>query len=188
MLNTWLGAPGWTEREALLRAHPEQGSESGREAMHLVRMLHPEVDALEQLDHILGEIAARSLDGVLTELRAAHDHAELVQRWLETPTWSASWRFPREHPELASDPRTPTLLEAGSGDPMTAQHLGIARLSARMPIAEVYDAVTDRDMAVDTAMDVVEYGDDTIVVRLARDHHSAGVSWSSIVTALGITA
>ncbi|MDQ3151888.1 MAG: hypothetical protein M3R63_09260 [Actinomycetota bacterium] len=42
---------------------------------------------------------------------------------------------------------------------MIAQHLGITHLASRMPLGEVYDAVTDLEMAVDTAMGCVERGD-----------------------------
>ncbi len=103
---------------------------------------------------------------MLAELRAAQDHAELLQRWLQTPTWSDSRRFLQQYPELISEPRTLDLLEAGSDDPMMAQHLGIALLTARMPLAEVYDTVTDLDMAVDTARNAVEKGDHSMLGEL----------------------
>lgn len=44
--------------------------------------------ACVQVAGILDDIAARSLDDVLTEFRAADEHADLLQRWPATETWS----------------------------------------------------------------------------------------------------
>ncbi|MDQ3885697.1 MAG: hypothetical protein M3308_01440, partial [Actinomycetota bacterium] len=159
MLNAWLGAPGWEEREDLLRQHVGELSERWREELGLIQELYPDVETLGWLKTILDDAAARGLDTVLSELREASDHAELVQRWLATETWSESRALLQRHPELAVDPRTLAVLEAGARDAVVAQHLGIARLAARMPVAEVYDTVLDLDIAVDTAMGCVERGD-----------------------------
>jgi len=159
MLNAWLGAPRWAEREDLLRQHAGELSERWREEFGLIQELYPDVAALGWLGTILDDAAARGLDTVLSELREASDHADLVQRWLATETWSESRALLQRHPQLASDPRTLAALEAGASDAVMAQHLGIARLAARMPVAEVYDAVLDLDIAVDTAMGCVEQGD-----------------------------
>ena len=171
-LNHWLGAAGWGEREFLLRTHPDLSCESGRAAVHLAGALYPEVEPLTQLADILDDIAARSLEQVLAEFRATQEHAELLQRWLTTTTWSQSRDFLQAHPGLASDPHTLAMLQAGIEDPLLAQHLGITRLAIRMPIAEVYDAVTDREMAVDTAMGCVERGDSAMLgdLFLAAPH------------------
>ncbi|MGQ0777760.1 MAG: hypothetical protein ACT4NY_25690 [Pseudonocardiales bacterium] len=158
-LNQWLGAAGWTEREALLRTHNDLHCDVGRETVQLAGALYPEVEPIAQLSDILDDIAARGLDQVLAEFRAAHEHADLLRRWLATATWSESRDIVQAHPGLISDPRTVTALQAGAEDLMLAQHLGIVGLATRMPIAEVYDAVTDLEMAVDTAMSCVERGD-----------------------------
>jgi len=154
-----LGAASWAEREDLVRTHAGHLIEHRREELGLAQVLYPEVDALGHLASLLDDVAARGLDTVLTEHREASDHADLVRRWLATPTWSDSRDLLQHHPELTSDPRTLAALQAGADDPMVAQHLGIARLTTRMPVAEVYDAVTDLAIAVDTAMDCVERGD-----------------------------
>jgi hypothetical protein len=166
IMNDWLGTAGWAEREALLRTHDDLRSETGRASLQLACTLYPEVEPLAQLAGILDAIATHGLDLVLAELRAAHEHADLLQRWLDTQTWPESRDFLQAHPGLVSDPRTLAALQTGINDPMLAQHLGIALLAARMPIAEVYDAVTDLEMAVDTAMGCVEQGDTAMLTEL----------------------
>lgn len=158
VLNTWLGATSWAERQSLLRENLDLGS-SRHEELRLAQMLYPEVTSLAELATIIDDIAARGADTVLTELGAIHAHADLLRRWLDTPTWTASRALLRQEPGLLSDPRTLTALENAADDPVIAQHLGIARLATRMPIDEVYDLVIDVSMAVDAAMAYVENGD-----------------------------
>ena len=55
------------------------------------------------------------------------------------------------------------MLDSGSDDPLIAQHLGIARLATRLPLAEIYDLITDPADATDTALDAVEQGDADLV-------------------------
>jgi hypothetical protein len=171
-LNHWMSAAGWGERESLLRTHSQLSCESGRDAVRLAGALYPEVEPLRQLADILEAIAAFGLERVLAEFRATQEHAELLQRWLATTTWGQSREFLQSNPELAYDPRTLATLQAGIEDPLLAQHLGITRLATQMPIAEVYDAVTDREMAVDTAMGCVERGEATMLgdLFLAAPH------------------
>lgn len=158
VLNTWLGATSWAEQQSLLRENLDLGS--GRhEELRLAQMLYPEVTSLAELATIIDDIAARGADTVLAELGAIHAHADLLRQWLDTPTWTASRAFLRQEPGLLNDPRTLTALKNAADDPVIAQHLGIARLATRMPIAEVYDLVMDVSMAVDTAMAYVENGD-----------------------------
>ena len=159
VLNHWLSAASWEDRESLLRTDPGLNSQDGRDTVRLACELYPEVQPLAQLAHILDNIAARGLDDILAEHRAAHQHADLLRQWLTTETWSASREFLQAHPGLLSDPRTLAALQAGADDPVFAQYLGVARLANRMPIPEVYDAITDRDMAVDAAMGCIEHGD-----------------------------
>ncbi|HEU0088346.1 MAG TPA: hypothetical protein VFQ77_11965 [Pseudonocardiaceae bacterium] len=158
-LDEWLAAADWATCESLIRAHADLWSGQGRETLRLAQALYPEVEALTQLGAILDAVAAHGLDQVLADLRSRGEHAELLEEWLATETWSQSRDFLHAHPELATDPRTIGALEAGAEDPVMAQHLGIARLTTHLPLADVYDTVTDHDIAVDTAMGFVENGE-----------------------------
>ena len=46
--------------------------------------------------------------------------------------------------------------QPGQDDPLIAQHLAILRLATRLPVADVYDCVTNVDIAVDTAMTCID--------------------------------
>ena len=159
LIDRWLGAAGWAERESLLREHVDLASAPRRDELRLAREIYPEVEPLAQLVRVVDEIVARGHDQVLAEYRREHEHADLLHEWLATPTWTDSRNLLRRHPDLASDPRTAAVLEQATEDPMLAQHLGIVGLVARMPVNEVYDMVMDVGMAVDAAMTCVENGD-----------------------------
>ncbi|MGH3625764.1 MAG: hypothetical protein ACRDQ5_28990, partial [Sciscionella sp.] len=166
-LNAWLSAPSWPEQEAALRAHPRLLSPQGRQELELVTFLYPDNPGLAALHELLAEIADRDLDTVLRERRATHDHAVLLQQWLDTTTWQDSLTFARAHPYLLADLRTLAVLHDHGEDPTSAQHAGIVALSRTRPLTEVYDAVTDPTSAVDLALALLDQGDVDTLTDLA---------------------
>ncbi|HSV66518.1 MAG TPA: tetratricopeptide repeat protein [Mycobacteriales bacterium] len=171
-LNAWLAAGDWAAREAVLRTPGpllvagSRVAPDGVAAVDAAIFLHPELTPLRDLRDILVDIADHGAEPVLAALRAGHTHAELVRRWLATPTWTESRQLLRDHPGLATDPRTAELLQAGADDPGIAQHLGILSLAGLMSLDDVYDAVVDPTMAADAAMAGLERGDVQRVVGL----------------------
>ena len=167
MLNDWLAAADWTQQENFLRTSSVKLlTPESQDALSLTAALHPELAKLTRLSSILAEIASRGIDPVLADLGATHRHLDLVQNWIATPTWTESQDFLAAHPELITDSRTVDVMRAGTGDRVIAQHIAIIRLCQRMPIAEVYDLVTDVSMAADAAMTAAEAGDDTTLAYI----------------------
>jgi hypothetical protein len=97
---------------------------------------------------------------------AAERHQDLLSGWLDTPTWTVSRRYLRDHPDLLADTRTEATLAAGAGDDVIRQHLAIVRLATTMSLDEVYDAVLDTTDATDTALAALDAGDLDRLVEL----------------------
>ncbi|WP_052310342.1 tetratricopeptide repeat protein [Streptomyces viridochromogenes] len=156
----WLAAEDWSEQETLLReAYPLLRSEEGRANLGTLRDLHLGSIRLETLIGILDGSRIHGLDKVLRDIRAAREREELVNRWLNTSTWNEDLAFLMEHKErLCTDPEVRELLGSDERDSASLQHLGILELADRLPLHDVYDAITDPVAAVDTAMDLLDQG------------------------------
>ena len=164
LLNIWITAESVVDQTAALEtlvsttSHPD-----GAADLAVLMALHADTSGVEDLPNVLE--AART-DGVATVAQGRH-HAEQrsadLTAWLETPTWTDSRAFLDTHPGFLTDPLVEAMLDSGSDDPLIAQHLGIARLATRLPLAEIYDLITDPADATDTALDAVEQGDADLV-------------------------
>jgi hypothetical protein len=150
----------------MLRQSAAMLATEGSAALDTALFLHPDIEPLHHLRDILTEITERGLDTVLTELRTSQQQADLINGWLNTPTWTASRDYLREHPTLATDPGTAAFLQELPDDPVIDQHLAILHLAQAMPLDDVYDAVTDPTMGIDAAMAAVETGDAPRIIGL----------------------
>ncbi|EPJ37454.1 hypothetical protein STAFG_5497 [Streptomyces afghaniensis 772] len=157
----WRAADDWNEQETLLReAYPLLRSDTGQAHLRILEDLNPESIRLRTLISILGAGQEHGLDKVLQDIRTARERQDLVSRWLDTPTWNEDLAFLMEHRErLCTDPGVRELLGSEEDDGPSLQHLGILELADRLPLHDVYDAITDPLAAVDTAMDLLDQGD-----------------------------
>jgi tetratricopeptide (TPR) repeat protein len=170
ILNRWLAARDWADREALIRATAAALlTDNGQSGIALACFLYPDADDLTELTTLLEQIRLDGLEPVLSARQDAHAHAADLRAWLATPTWEQSRTFLREHPDLVSDPRTLAVLESAEKDPMASQHLAILRLiqsDTAGSLDDVYDAITDPTVAADLAMTCLEHLDTTTLDNL----------------------
>lgn len=174
VVNRWLTAQSWTDREDLIRAaYPELISSSGQRLLGLTRTLYPEIPALAELNALTDAVVRDGLEPVLTEMRDRETHRAQIGEWLATPNWSESFRFARDHLEVLGDPRTSTMLaelrEAARDDTSVIdQHLAILELAEGLPLSDIYDMVSDPTAAVDPAMAAVAAGDSDRLTALIK--------------------
>jgi hypothetical protein len=160
LVNAWFAAESLADQAAALETLVSTtSSPAGATDLAVLVALHSDTPGVEELPSVLD--AART-DGVMAVAQdryyAQQRRAELAA-WLEAPTWAASKTFLDSHPGFLSDPLVVAMLDSARADPLLAQHLGIARLATRIPLAEIYDLITDPADATDTALDAVERGD-----------------------------
>jgi hypothetical protein len=167
LANRWSQATSWLDQEEFLRREATAlGQPAETQTLAVLRALYPDRVPLADLDEILREIEEHGLDTTLAGYRDAWDFQELLQGWIDTPTWAASRRYLADHPELATDPRTADALGSAPDDPTAVQHLAILRLTATLPVDDVYDAVDDPSIARDEAMAAVAAGDAITIENL----------------------
>ena len=172
LLNEMLAAPTWADTAEILSTERAAAlfTDADRNVRTALAALYSDRPALTDLLSVLTDIDEHGRDAVLGELTAGEAHARLLTGWLDTPTWTESRRYLRQHPGLLDDPRTAAVLETGSGDPVLRQHLAIARLAASMPLDEVYDIVLDTTDAQDAALAALDADD---LGRIAEIWHAA---------------
>ncbi|MBT8227543.1 MAG: tetratricopeptide repeat protein, partial [Dactylosporangium sp.] len=151
LLNQAVAAPTWAETAELLRG--EQGAPllapDARPARRALAALLADQPPVVAVLGLLDTIDAHGIDTVLDDLCDSEHHAQLIQGWLATPTWTASRRYLVDHPDLVADPRTPQILDA-SDDPTARQHAAIIRLLVTgVPRDDVYDIVLDPNDATE---------------------------------------
>ncbi|MFE1437227.1 tetratricopeptide repeat protein [Streptomyces sp. NPDC058739] len=157
LLDCWLAADTWAEREAAVDSADAFLLGAGRPILDLAVFLYPEAGGLIELRALCDSAAARGLEAVMAERRAAAARAETLDSWLSTADWAESLRFLRAHPELIADDTLAALGER-TAEPVAAQHSGIVQLCRVLPWDDVYDAVVDSASAVDRAWTLLEAG------------------------------
>ena len=168
ILNKLLAAGSWTERAAMLRGSGSSVlyTPAAHQARAALVGLYSDNGELLILLKILEAADERGLDAVLAELCADEEHANLLQAWLNTPTWTTSRQYLLKHPSLLVDKRTAAALNAASGNRTIRQHLAIVRLAATIGLDEVYDIVMDPADAADVALANLDKGELNCVVEI----------------------
>ncbi|MGH8909961.1 MAG: tetratricopeptide repeat protein [Egibacteraceae bacterium] len=161
LVDAWAAATRTRDEAALLAGHgPDLADPATAGAVRVLAQLYPEKALLARCIGILEAIAAYGPDATLAALEAANDRAVTLREWIATPTWSASRDLLEARRELLLGPDVEALLEEQADDDATAtQHLAIVRLCRQLPIAEVYDLITDVTDAAVQATDAIQRGD-----------------------------
>jgi hypothetical protein len=94
---------------------------------------------------------------VFTRRLADHDRRAVLAAWIDTPTWTKSEQFLREHRAALTDEESIDILAGADGD-IARQHLAILALTAVRPDEHIYRLVTDSAAAEDAALDAIEAG------------------------------
>jgi tetratricopeptide (TPR) repeat protein len=162
ILNQLMNAATWRQRAPMLRASGADvfWTDTGHSARTAMAALHGDSAALVAILSVLDAATQFGLDHVLDEVCAAEQHDELLTAWIDTPTWPASRRHLRDHPDLLTDPRTIAMLEGGANDQTYRQHLAIVRLhDAGMDLDDIYDVIADASDAADAALAALDRAD-----------------------------
>jgi hypothetical protein len=106
----------------------------------------------------LDEIRQDGFDATITNGRALHHRRRLLRDWMATPDWTESSHFLTDHFDELQAEETLRLL---ADDQTTAarRHLAIALLSQGRPTAQVYEIVTEPDVAEQEIVSAIEHGD-----------------------------
>jgi hypothetical protein len=162
LVNAWAAVAGTRIEATLLADHaPDLADPAIAGAVSILAELYPGDAFLARCLAVFEAIADHGLEATLAFLGAANDRAVTVREWLATPTWSDSKDLLEACQEVLLSPDVETLLEEqADGDATAGQHLAIVRLCRQLPIADVYDLVTDVTDAVEQANAAVARGDE----------------------------
>ncbi|MDQ3600498.1 MAG: hypothetical protein M3408_04455, partial [Actinomycetota bacterium] len=117
---------------------------------------------------------------------ADHDRRAVLAAWIDTPTWTESQQFLREHRAALTEEESIDILAGADGD-IARQHLAILALTAVRPDEHVYRLVTDPAAAEEAALDAIEAGDLPLlgsVLTAAPGLQARPVSWDLTVTVI----
>ena len=161
LVNAWAPVAGTRAEAELLAGHaPDLADPATAGAVPILADLHPGDAFLARCLAVLDAVAAHGLEATLAALAAANDQAVTVREWIATPTWSASRDMLEARQEVLLSPDVEALLEEqADGDATAAQHLAIVRLCRQLPIADVYDLLTDVTDAAEQANAALARGD-----------------------------
>ncbi len=145
LVNAWVKVAGTRAEATLLAEHAPDLADPGiTSGVWILAELYPGDPSLARCLAVLEAIAEHGLEATLAFLGATNDRAVTVREWIATPTWSASLAMLEARHETLLSPDVEALLdEQADGDATAPQHLAILRLCQQLPIADVYDLVTD---------------------------------------------
>ena len=138
LVNAYARAEGWPSQQAALDEQREiLTSPSFRTILHALAGLDPTDPVPGQLLTLLDEINEAGSDAVFAHRMADHDRRAVLTAWIDTPTWTESQQFLREHRAALTDEKSIDIL-AGAADDTARQHLAILDLTAVRPDEHVY--------------------------------------------------
>ncbi|MGH3811806.1 MAG: lipase/acyltransferase domain-containing protein [Pseudonocardiaceae bacterium] len=119
-----------------------------------------------RLLELLDEIDESGVEATFARHRADHDRRALLSAWVNTPTWTESLDYYRQHHTDLTTTDTRAIL-ADIDDDDARQHLAILDLTGVMPAQQVYTIVTDSDAAEDAALHAIERADFALLAAVA---------------------
>ncbi|WP_395570625.1 hypothetical protein [Streptomyces sp. BK79] len=167
LLNQWVRVTDWPTADAFLCAHGDRLRQPDfRRGLTLVAALFPESPDIDDLTDVLDQVDAEGLDAVLGRGRHDHEMRRALEDWVATPTWTESKTFLDEHDSTLRTPEVQALL-AGVDAPEARRHLAILQLAEDgIPHDQVYEIVTDVDIAAEHAFAAVDNADVPLMRRI----------------------
>ncbi|GAA4295205.1 hypothetical protein GCM10023086_08030 [Streptomyces venetus] len=190
LLDEWAQATDWPTSEAFLRAHAGLLRQPGfRHHLELVAALAPETPAIDFLINILGHVDVEGLDIVLDTARHQHKIRQTLSEWIAAPSWTESKDFLDEHRSTLSTPEARALL-ARPDEPQAGQHLAILQLTDSLSTDQVYEIVTDPDIAAEHAFTAVDKADLPLLHRVLaiRQDLLTGITGAFFLTVTSVSS
>ncbi|MDQ3275952.1 MAG: hypothetical protein M3Q39_13230, partial [Actinomycetota bacterium] len=187
LVNAYAAAEGWPSQQTALDEQREiLTSPSFRTTLQALAGLYPTNPVPGQLLALLDEIDEAGIDAVFTRRMADYNRRAVLAAWIDTPTWTESEQFLREHRASLTDEESIDIL-AGAADDTARQHLAILALTAVLRDEDVYRLVTDSAAAEEAALDAIEAGDLPLlsnVLTAAPGLQGRPVAWGLTVTVI----
>ncbi|MEU0966497.1 tetratricopeptide repeat protein [Streptomyces sp. NPDC005917] len=159
LLNQWAQASDWPRIKAFLDAHSSKLQHSDfQHRLDLTAALFPDDPHINTLIAFLDEAEAQSFITVLERGQREHEARLLLEKWVNTPTWTDSKKFIDQHECALRTPEIQALL-VGSDAPEARRHLAILQLAEQVPLDEVYEIVTDKESSTEQAFHAMDQGD-----------------------------
>ena len=158
LAQAWAGATSWSAAATLLRERSEVVSEPAlSDTLDLLLMLHPGDRWLTGLAAMHTDIVERGLSAVLDDLTAQDEVHSLINDWISSDTWTASFTYLGEHLDKLRTDEVVQLLIA-SESPTASQHAAILTLCETATPAQIEELVADVSATTDLALDELEAG------------------------------
>ncbi|MDX3732857.1 hypothetical protein [Streptomyces caniscabiei] len=170
LLNQWVRATDWPTVEAFLHAHADRLRQPDfRRGLQLAADLFPESPDIDDLTDFLDQVEAEGLDVILDRGRQDNEVRQTLDAWIATPTWAESKDFLDGHDSILRTPEVQALL-AGADAPEAHQHLAILQLTEGLSADQVYEIVTDPDVATEASFAAVDQADVSLMRRVVTAH------------------
>ena len=158
LAQAWAGATSWSAAATLLRESSAVVSEPAlSDTLDLLLMLHPGDPWLTGLAAMHNDIVDRGLSEVLEDLTAREELHALINGWISSDTWTASFAYLGEHLDRLRTDEVVQLLIA-SESPTAAQHAAILTLCETATPAQVEELVDNVSATTGLALDELEAG------------------------------
>ncbi|QYX80150.1 tetratricopeptide repeat protein [Streptomyces akebiae] len=170
LLDQWASATDWPTTEAFLHAHADRLRQPDfRRGLELAAALFPESPDIDNLTEFLDQVEAEGLVVILDRGRHDNEVRQTLDAWLSTRTWTESKDFLDGHDSILRAPEVQALL-AGADAPEARQHLAILQLTEGLSSDQVYEIVTDPDVATEHAFAAVDQADVPLMRRVVTAH------------------
>ncbi|MGH3811997.1 MAG: hypothetical protein ACRDUV_06010, partial [Pseudonocardiaceae bacterium] len=192
LVNAYDQTDDWPAAQAVLNDHGEiLTSPQFRTTLTALAGLYLTNSVPGQLLRLLDEIDESGIETAFARRHADSQRSALLTAWINTPTWTESLDYFRQHQTDLTTADTRTIL-AGVDDDTARQHLAILDLTGVMPAEQVYSLVTDASAAEDAALDAIERADFTRLATLAtaatRALRARSSTWGILCAVLLIAA
>ncbi len=167
LANAYAQAENWPNAQAVLNEHREiLTSPQFRATLTALAGLYLTNPVPGELLQLLDEIDESGIETAFALRHADHQRRALLTAWINTPTWTESLDYYRQHHSELSSVDIRAIL-ASVDDDTARQHLAILDLTDVMPAERVYSMLTDAAAAEDAAFEAIEQADLTRLATIA---------------------
>jgi hypothetical protein len=119
-----------------------------------------------ELLRLLDEIHQSGIEIAFATRHADRQRRTVLSAWINTPTWTESLDYYRQHHSELSTTDTRAILTSIDDD-TARQHLAILDLTDTLPIEQIYTLVTDAAAAEEAALDAIEHANLALLATVA---------------------